>query len=313
MTSAECVDQLLAPDSDEESIDISDEEYNNLLDAGEGSEAGDKDTGSVNFNFFLDEELDYEPGDDDHDLIVDVTAEDMFEDDCDDNQPEEEKNDVFIQEPRAFVPKKSKDVNGHVATYGDTSQNDTKSNAAKDSVNTPDDKVVSKPHYSTNTSSNTSHTPLPSFLTRVRERLASPSPAMVCWHRCHLMKDVHGGLEMTTSIITWHRVHAWSVDNTKKTISDKFGQLKSVSVIEEDNIEDRSEGGAGRLSDRFGVLAQKTQERLSGKRKGEELGQVRNKIMKKLCRGLEGRKERFGEVNQNCFDNVKYLSDKWRF
>jgi len=302
MANLECVDELLAPDSDEESIEFIDEEFHNLLDVGEGSETGDGIPSSDNLNFFLDEELDYEPGDDDHDLIVDVTAEDMFEDDCDDNIPEEE-NKVSIQSVRASLPKQNIVINNsHDAANGDI---------------TPTVKVFTKVTVPTNTLPDTSHTPLPSFLTRVRDRLSSPSPAMVCWHRCHLMKEVARGLDMTTSIITWHRFHAWSIKNTRKTISDKIKELETVLEIEEENVVgDRSEGGGGKLSDRFGVLAQKTQERMSGKRKGDELGQVRNKIMKKLCSGdmvMGGRKERFGEVDQNCFDNVKFLSDKWRF
>ena len=39
-------------------------------------------------------------------------------------------------------------------------------------------------------------------MTRVRERLFTPSPDMVYWHRLYLMKRVEGGLYMTTFICT---------------------------------------------------------------------------------------------------------------
>ena len=81
------IDDLLAPDTDEESIAISDEEFSHLLDDKEDGELSSETSSRVDTtDFVLEEELDYEPSDDDNDLIVNVTAEDMLESDDDDFQ-----------------------------------------------------------------------------------------------------------------------------------------------------------------------------------------------------------------------------------
>ena len=88
------VDDLLAMDPDEEHIDISDEEVTELLNnssdtdtdssdsesssSSSSSSSSDSNESTAVNNFVLDEELDYEPVEDD-DLIVNVAPEDMFE------------------------------------------------------------------------------------------------------------------------------------------------------------------------------------------------------------------------------------------
>lgn len=85
------VEELLALDTDEESLSISDEESNNLLDREEAqlsvNSSQNKYTERISVindidDFAMEEELDYEPQDDwddDNDLIVNVSKEDMFE------------------------------------------------------------------------------------------------------------------------------------------------------------------------------------------------------------------------------------------
>ena len=84
-------------------------------------------------------------------------------------------------------------------------------------------------------------------------------------------------------------------------------------VENEDDGSSGGGGGGGQLSDRFGYLAVMTAGRVEGgkrKREEEELPQnMKNKILRRLT---GGRRERFGEVDQNYPDNVKFLSDKWR-
>ena len=93
MTDNSSIDDLLAPDTDEESIALSDEEYSHLLDDKEDGELSSESSSIIDTtDFALEEELDYEPPDDDNDLIVNVTAEDMFEsddEDCQNTSPEE--------------------------------------------------------------------------------------------------------------------------------------------------------------------------------------------------------------------------------
>lgn len=65
-------------------------------------------------------------------------------------------------------------------------------------------------------------TTLPSLLmTRVRERLFTPSPDMVYWHRLYFMKRVEGGLYMTTFICYWHLFKA-SQEKPKMLLSDRL-------------------------------------------------------------------------------------------
>jgi len=157
-------------------------------------------------------------------------------------------------------------------------------------------------------------------LARVKERLSSPSPAMISWHMAQHMREMKKGLDMTTSICTWHVCHAWSMENNRRTLSDRFRELPNVQEIEQHDGGSGYGAGGGGLSDRFGFWAERNEGRILGKRKrGEELGTVKNKILRKLSSKVENgegevekRKERFGEVDQNFFDNVKYLSDRSR-
>ena len=114
------VDELLALDSDEESVAISDEESNNLLDR---EEAPLSDNSSQNKykekiiktnngdDFAMEEELDYEPPDDwddENDLIVNISEEDMFESEDESFQSrvkvdEVRSTDVVSKNPRPDV------------------------------------------------------------------------------------------------------------------------------------------------------------------------------------------------------------------
>ena len=82
------IDDLLAPDTDEESIALSDEEFSHLLDDKEDGELSSETSSIIDTtDCVLEEELDY-----DNNLIVNVTDEDMFEsdnEDCQNTSPEE--------------------------------------------------------------------------------------------------------------------------------------------------------------------------------------------------------------------------------
>ena len=87
---------------------------------------------------------------------------------------------------------------------------------------------------------------LPStLLSRVRERLSSPSPAMVCWHKAHIMKEVVSGLDMSTSIHSWHLFHAWSKDKSKMSVSDRFKEMQTVEEVENADAVSRCGGSVG--------------------------------------------------------------------
>jgi len=164
---------------------------------------------------------------------------------------------------------------------------------------------------------------LPStLLSRVRERLSSPSPPMVSWHKGHIMKEVQRGLEMSTAILSWHLYHACAGFKEKSVsrLSDRFKAVQTLQEVELEDTVGTSEGG-GQLSQRFGCLALENQNKVVvvGKRKREDdlPLNMKQKIMRRLGVKQEGdvrvmRRERFGEVDMNFFDNVKYLSDKWR-
>eukprot|EP00092_Neocalanus_flemingeri_P019117 GFUD01020708.1.p1 GENE.GFUD01020708.1~~GFUD01020708.1.p1 ORF type:complete len:319 (+),score=138.09 GFUD01020708.1:42-998(+) len=318
MAGTEDVDELLAPDSDEESIDINDEEYTSLLDinneVGEGPETTIKTGVSKSTAFVLEEELDYEPADD-HDLIVDVTAEDMFESDeeicvnmsacktsnvkmltiISENENGPKKPSYCQPEPHCSAVMKPAGPDKTVTSQG-------KNNII----------VTRTPSHPTRP-----HPSLPSTLTRVRERLSSPAPAIICWHRSHNMRKVERGLDMTTSIHAWHLFHAWSMENSRRSLTDRFRELKNEELEHDDDDGGNGclGGGGGRLSERFGVLAQRAEGRVVGKRKrGEELGQMKNKILRKLGRKevdenekvvVEKWKDKFGEEYQNFFVNMK--------
>jgi len=162
-----------------------------------------------------------------------------------------------------------------------------------------------------------------SLLNRVRERLLSPSPPMVSWHNAHNMKEVQRGLEMSTAIYSWHLYHACAGFKEKSVsrLSDRFKEFKPVSTLPEVEVEDMvgsSGEGGGQLSHRFGCLALENQNNnvvAAGKRKREnDLPlNMKQKIMRRLGGDVKDkRRERFGEVDMNFFDNVKYISDKWR-
>ena len=88
MTDNPSIDDLLAPDTDEESVAYSNEEFSHLLvDKQDGELSSETSSIDNTADLVLDEDLDYEPTDDDNDLIANVTAEDMFEsndEDCQD-------------------------------------------------------------------------------------------------------------------------------------------------------------------------------------------------------------------------------------
>ena len=130
----------------------------------------------------LEEELDYEPSDDDNDFIVNVTAEDMFE------------NVTSTVSEENSVTKK------------------VVSNACPP-LTIPPPTLPS------------------SLMTRVRERLSTPSPAMVCWHRLH-MKKMEKAMDITTSICSWHLFHASSKEKSKMLLSDRFREIQTVEKVE---------------------------------------------------------------------------------
>jgi len=162
------------------------------------------------------------------------------------------------------------------------------------------------------------------LLSRVRERLSSPSPPMVCWHSAHIMKEAKSGIDIPSVIYSWHLYHA-SMGFKEKAIgrlSDRFKEVKSLLVEELCDTVGRSGEGGGQLSFRFGCLAMENlspEKVVLGKRKRDDELPLctKQKIMRRLGVKPGGqeiflRRERFGEVDMNFFDNVKYLSDKWR-
>ena len=172
MTDNSSIDDLLAPDTDDESIALSDEEYSYLLDDKEDGELSSETSSIIdNTDFALEEELDYEPSDDDNDLIVNVTAEDMFESD------EEDCQNTSPEEGTKARAKNTSGIKGSVRI----AKNVTNTVSEENSVT---EKVVYNAYQLT--------IPPPtlpsSIMTRVRERLSTPSPAMVCWHRLHTNK-----------------------------------------------------------------------------------------------------------------------------
>jgi len=162
------------------------------------------------------------------------------------------------------------------------------------------------------------------LLSRVRERLSSPSPPMVCWHSAHIMKEAKSGLDIPSVIYSWHLYHASTGFKEKaiSRLSDRFKEVKSLLVEELCDTVGSSGDGGGQLSFRFGCLAMENlslEKVVLGKRKrDDELPPcTKQKIMRRLGVKPGGqeiflRRERFGEVDMNFFDNVKYLSDKWR-
>jgi len=322
MTGKPSIDELLAPDTDEESIAISDEEFSHLLDDKEEGELSETSTVIDDaVEFLLDEELDYEPPDD-HDLIVNVTAEDMFESEDETVQSSMHVAKLVTKidmseakvEPSEHNPSEVKVKKVNPIVYSDPA---TKQEVVDRNLNIT---------HSAPVASVSSYLPPPglpsTLLSRVRERLSSPSPAMVCWHKAHIMKEVVRGLDMSTSIHSWHLFHAWSKEKSKMSMSDRFKEMQTVEEVENADAVSRCGGGVGggQLSTRFGYLAVEAAGRVreGGKRKSEEElpENMRNKIMRRLGgkqgQGEASRRERFGEVDQNFFDNVKYLSDKWR-
>lgn len=136
------------------------------------------------------------------------------------------------------------------------------------------------------------------------------------------MKEVQRGLEMSTAILSWHLYHACAGFKEKSVsrLSDRFKAVQTLQEVELEDTAGTSEGG-GQLSQRFGCLALENQNKVVvvGKRKREDdlPLNMKQKIMRRLGVKQEGdvrvmRRERFGEVDMNFFDNVKYLSDKWR-
>ena len=145
---------------------------------------------------------------------------------------------------------------------------------------------------------------------------------MVSWHKGHIMKEVQRGLEMSTAILSWHLYHACAGFKEKSVsrLSDRFKAVQTLQEVELEDTAGTCEGG-GQLSQRFGCLALENQNKVVvvGKRKREDdlPLNMKQKIMRRLGVKQEGdvrvmRRERFGEVDMNFFDNVKYLSDKWR-
>ena len=145
---------------------------------------------------------------------------------------------------------------------------------------------------------------------------------MVSWHKGHIMKEVQRGLEMSTAILSWHLYHACA-GFKEKSVSRLSDRFKAVQTLQEVELEDTvgTSEGSGQLSQRFGCLALENQNKVVvvGKRKREDdlPLNMKQKIMRRLGVKQEGdvrvmRRERFGEVDMNFFDNVKYLSDKWR-
>jgi len=105
-------------------------------------------------------------------------------------------------------------------------------------------------------------------------------------------------------------------------LSDRFKALPTLLEVELEDMMVTSGEGGGQLSHRFGRLAVENQSNkvvAVGKRKRENdlPPNMKQKIMRRLGVNQEGgvrdkRREKFGEVDLNFFDNVKYLSDRWR-
>jgi len=138
------------------------------------------------------------------------------------------------------------------------------------------------------------------------------------------MKEAKSGIDIPSVIYSWHLYHA-SMGFKEKAIgrlSDRFKEVKSLLVEELCDTVGRSGEGGGQLSFRFGCLAMENlspEKVVLGKRKRDDELPLctKQKIMRRLGVKPGGqeiflRRERFGEVDMNFFDNVKYLSDKWR-
>jgi len=142
------------------------------------------------------------------------------------------------------------------------------------------------------------------------------------------MKTVERGLDMATAISAWHFYHAGSKEKSIGRLSDRFKEIQTMQEVAMQEVEMEEiagslggEGG-GQLSRRFAILIVDASEKVmegNGKRKREDELPVnmKQKIMRRLGENQLGqrevmRRDRFGEVDQNFFDNVKFLSDKWR-
>jgi len=89
-----------------------------------------------------------------------------------------------------------------------------------------------------------------SLMSKVRHRLSSPSPSMVCCHRLNNLKKVERGQNMTNPICSWHLCHASFKEKSKTFLSDQFRGIQTESE------DDGSGGGGGvQLSERFEYLA----------------------------------------------------------
>ena len=113
----------------------------------------------------LEEELDYEPSDDDNDLIVNVTAEDMFESDDEDcqNTSPEESTKPSAQNINVSTP----GINGSVGIAKNVTSTVSEENSVTEKVvaNACPPLTIPPPTLPS------------SLMTRVRERLSTPSPA----------------------------------------------------------------------------------------------------------------------------------------
>jgi len=128
---------------------------------------------------------------------------------------------------------------------------------------------------------------------------------------------------MSTAIYSWHLYHACAGFKEKSVsrLSDRFKAVPTLLEVELEDMVGRTGEGGGQLSDRFGCLAVENQNKVVvGKRKRDDdlPLNMKQKIMRRLGgvnqegEARDKRRERFGEVDMNFFDNVKYLSDKWR-
>ena len=313
------IDDLLAMDTDEEKIDIGDEEVTELLNNSSDTDTDSSDSESssssssssssdsnesteVN-NFVLDEELDYEPVEDD-DLIVNVAPEDMFESCEEEVENSQAKSDLVsvdliskdeMKNSQNFSNEKSIMKKVEETPYTLNVHNSTNPKMLKTAQPLIETSQSSVRAYDTPSS----FTPNYGLLTtisckailslpvskRIKERLSSSSATMISWHSAHLMKLSKVGLDLPMAMYNWHRLH-WLKARTNLSSRFKKRQKSTNLLINMENeINSPETEGSGGLSDRFGKLKVKsTISETSRKRKKDELPvQMKNKILKKLA------------------------------
>ena len=88
-------------------------------------------------------------------------------------------------------------------------------------------------------------------MAKVRDRLSTPSPAMVCCQRLHNIKKVERGQDMTYPICSWYLYHASFKEKSKILLSDRFREMGEAEIEDEDD--GRGGGGGGSCLTGFNI------------------------------------------------------------